>query len=133
MLKANYDAERKDGILVQYLVPFGAMIYKGALVCLNAQGYAVSARDEGGLRFVGIAYERGDNTGGLTGASVRVWKDGSFRVPMAGAAREDLGANVYVIDDNTVALDTAYSVWAGVIVEIPAENTVRILIRNAVR
>jgi len=44
-----------------------------------------------------------------------------------------LGANVYVIDDNTVALDTAYSVWAGVIVEIPAENTVRILIRNAVR
>ena len=133
MLKANYDSERKDGILVSYKVAAGVLIYKGALVCLNAQGYAVSARDEGGLRFVGIAYERGDNTGGLTGASVRVWKDGSFRVPMAGAAREDLGALAYAVDDNTVALDTGFSVYTGTIVEIPAEGVVRILIRNAVR
>ena len=132
MLKANYDSERKDGVLVSYKVAAGAMIYKGALVCLNDSGYAVPAHDELRLKFVGVAYERGDATDGAD-VTVRVWKDGSFRVTMAGAAREDLGADAYVVDDNTVGLDTSFSIFAGTIVEIPSEDTVRILIRNAVR
>jgi hypothetical protein len=133
-LTANYDAERKDGILVAYKVAARAVIYKGAMVCLNPRGYAVPAADAPGLTFAGFAYEKGDNAEGADGdVSARVWKDGSFRVAMSSPALEDLGADAYVVDDNAVALDTAYSIWAGTVVEIPADGVVRVLIRNAVR
>jgi len=133
-LTANYDAERKDGILVAYKVAAGAVIYKGAMVCLNSRGYAVPAADAPGLKFVGFAYEQGDNAAGNDGdVTARVWKDGSFRVAMSSPASEDLGADVYVVDDNAVAMDTAYSIWAGTIVELPVDGVVRVLIRNAAR
>jgi hypothetical protein len=133
-LTANHDAERKDGILVAYKVAARAVIYKGALVCLNAAGYAVPAADEAGLTFVGVAYERGDNAAGDDGdVSARVWKDGSFRVAMAAPRLEDLGKTAYVVDDDTVALSAAHAVPAGTLVEIPADNVVRVLIRNAVK
>lgn len=133
-LTANYDAERKDGILVAYEVAARTVIYKGALVCLNAAGYAVPAADQPGLTFVGVAYDRGDNAAGDDGdVSARVWKDGSFRVAMNSPRLADLGAPAYVVDDNTVALAAANSVLAGTIVEVPAEGVVRVLIRNAVK
>jgi hypothetical protein len=134
LLTANHDAERKDGILVVYKVAAGKVIYKGALVCLNAAGYAVPAADAAGLTFVGVAYERGDNAGGEDGGvSARVWKDGSFRVAMRSPRLEDLGKPAYVVDDNTVALAAANAVLAGTVVEIPADDVVRVLIRNAVK
>ena len=133
-LTANYDAERKDGILVAYKVAARTVIYKGAMVCLNRAGYAVPAADEAGLTFVGVAYERGDNAAGDDGnVSARVWKDGSFRVAMSSPKLEDLGAAAYVVDDNAVALSSANSVLAGTVVEIPAQGVVRTLIRNAVK
>jgi len=132
-LTANYDAERKDGILVAYRVAARTVIHKGAMVALNEVGYAVPAEDERGLKFVGFAYERGDNASGAPGdASVRVWKDGSFRVRMAEARPADLGAAAYAVDDNTVALATDYALWVGTVVEICSAKVVRVLIRNAV-
>jgi hypothetical protein len=134
VLTANHDAERKDGILVAYKVAARAVIYKGALVCLNAAGYAVPAADEAGLTFVGVAYERGDNAGGDDGdVSARVWKDGSFRVAMASPRLEDLGKPAHVVDDNTVALAATNAIPVGTVVEIPADDVVRVLIRNAVK
>ena len=104
-----------------------------ALVCLNAAGYAVPGADEAGLKFVGVAYERGDNAAGEDGdVTARAWKDGSFRVAMSAPQLEDLGAPAYVVDDNTVALASINAIRAGTIVEIPTEDTVRVLIRNAV-
>ena len=138
MLTANHDGERKDGILVGYKVAAGVLIYKGALVCLNRAGYAVPATDDPGLKFVGIAYERGDNAAGYDGeVRTRVWKDGSFRVSMPGAKLADLGKTVFIVDDNTVTAGDRpipqHGIPAGTIVEIPAEGVVRVLIRNAVR
>ena len=137
-LTANYDSERKDGLLVSYKVAAGALIYKGALVCLDAAGYAVPAADELGLEFVGVAYERGDNAAGVDGdVRARVWKDGAFRVSMPGVELKDLGRTAYIIDDNTVMtpnpLKVKWDISAGTIVEIPADDVVRVLIRNAVR
>ncbi|UCH77312.1 MAG: hypothetical protein JSU81_06105 [Candidatus Coatesbacteria bacterium] len=132
-LTANYDAQRKDGILVAYRVAARTAIYKGAMVALNEAGYAVPAGDERGLKFVGFAYERGDNaSGGAGDVSVRVWKDGSFRVRMAAPRLADLGSAAYAVDDNTVALATDYAVWVGTVVEICSAKVVRVLIRNAV-
>jgi hypothetical protein len=131
-LTANYDAERKDGILVSYKVAAATTIYKGALVCLNASGYAVPAQDATGLVFIGVAYEKALNATGANGdVAVRVWKDGSFRVAKAGAAAADLGAAAYAVDDNTVALTSSHNVAAGTIVEILGTDAVRVLIRNA--
>jgi hypothetical protein len=131
-LTGNCDTERKDGILVAYRVAEGTVIFKGAMVCLNEAGYAVRARDREGLRFVGFSYERADNGDGADGdISVRVWKDGSFRVAMAYPRLADLGSPAFVLDDDEVALASAYGVLAGTIVEIPAAGVVRVLIRNA--
>jgi len=104
------------------------------MVCVNAAGYAVPAADEAGLAFVGYAYEGADNAGGADGdAAVRVWKDGSFLAAKADASQSDISKNVYVVDDNTVALTTTNSILAGTVVETPAAGYVRVLIRNAVK
>jgi len=133
-LSDSYDAERKDGVLVVYKVAGGAAIYKGAMVALDASGFAIPAADASGLLFVGYAYENADNAEGDDGdVSVRVWKDGSFLAAKASAAQGDLGKAAYVVDDNTVALSATHSVLAGTIVEVPASDTVRVLIRNAVK
>ncbi|MGD8717562.1 MAG: hypothetical protein PVH29_01955 [Candidatus Zixiibacteriota bacterium] len=131
-LTADCDTERKDGILVGYRLASGAVIFKGAMVCLNEAGYAVPARDEEGLTFVGFAYERADNGDGADGdMSIRVWKDGSFRVAMAYPRLADLGSAAFVLEDDEVALASVNGVLAGTIVEIPAAGVVRVLIRNA--
>ncbi len=133
-LTASFDAERKDGILVAYKVAAGQTIYKGAMVCVNAGGFAVPAADDAGLTFVGFAYEGADNSAGGDGdAAVRVWKDGSFLAAKAGAAQGDVGKAVYVVDDNTVATTTTNSILAGTVVEAPAADHVRVLIRAAVK
>jgi len=131
-LTANYDAERKDGILVAYKVAADAVIFKGALVCLNADGYLIPAADAAGLKFAGVAYEKGDNADGDAGdVTVRVWKDGSFRVAKAAAAQADLGAAAYCLDDNTVATSSTHSLKAGTVVELCGSTAVRVLIRAA--
>ncbi len=133
-LSANYDAERKDGILVSYAVAADAVVYKGALVCLDADGYLVPAADAAGLTFVGVAYEKGDNADGADGdVAVRVWKDGSFRVAKAAAAQADLGKAAYCLDDNAVATTSSHSVAAGTIVEIAGAAAVRVLIHAAAK
>ena len=133
-LNENYDAVRKDGILVSYKVAAAAQIYKGAMVCVNAAGYVVPAADDAALLFVGFAYEKGDNAAGADGdISARVWKSGSFRVAKAAADQSDLGQPAYILDDNTVALSSTNSVQAGTIVEVVAADAVRVLIDNAAK
>lgn len=133
-LTANYDAERKDGVLVGYKVAAGVVIFKGAMVGLNAAGYAVPAADAADLVFVGVAYDQCNNTSGGAGdKTVRVWKDGSFKFARAAAVQADLGKTAYVVDDNTVALTSSHNVAAGTIVEVPSGDEVRVLIRTAVK
>ncbi len=138
-LIANHDGERKDGILVAYRVAADTIIYKGAMVCLNTNGYAIPAADEPGLKFVGFAYERGDNLGRKDGEiTARVWKDGSFRVKFIDPDLMYLGFKAYILDDNRVALATENGVSAGTLVEFPRDeegkfiDVARVLIRNAV-
>lgn len=133
-LTANFDAERKDGVLVCYKVAAATKIYKGAMVAVNADGYAVPAADAAGLKFVGYAYEPADNSAGAAGDAVlRVWKDGSFLAAKSDAGQSDIGNDVYIVDDNTVAASTTYGVLAGTVVEVPAPGFVRVLIKNAVK
>ena len=135
-LTADYDAKEKPGTLVAYSVAAGAVIYKGALVCVNAGGYAVPAADTAGFTFLGVAYEAGDNTDGANGAlTVRVQKTGTFVYTRTGAAQADIGDPVYALGDDTVAdaAGATNDVPVGYVVGIEGTNKVRVRIDGAVR
>ena len=77
---------RRDGKMLSVPVKANTVIYKGALVCTSA-GLAVPASDASGLRFVGVAMESANNSGGADSAiTVRVWQSGVFPVFRSGAA-----------------------------------------------
>ncbi len=129
-LNANYDAERSAGILIPYPVAGASTIYKNALVCGNTDGYLQPGEDASGYLFVGVAYEKGDNSSGRDGdIDVRTWKEGTYVFATNFAADQgDVGTEVYVIDDHTVGLTNTNGMRCGYITEILAHDEVRIRI-----
>ncbi len=75
----------------------GAVIYCGALVAVNAEGKAVPASDTAGLTVVGRAEHSA-----VTDEAILV-RRGCFAYDGTGITRADLGASVYVADDQTVS------------------------------
>ena len=75
----------------------GAAIHCGALVAVNADGEAVPASDSAGLKVVGRAEHSAAED-----ATILV-RTGCFAYDGTGITRADLGATVYVVDDQTVA------------------------------
>lgn len=103
--------KRGQHTLAEYLdapVAASAVIYNGALVALNASGYAVPAdASTAGLRVIGVASARVDNTGGSNGAKrVRVER-GVFGMKNSSSTSAlsvaDVGRPCYAVDDCTVA------------------------------
>lgn len=88
-------------------VAAGAVIYAGALVCLNATGFAVPGSTSTTLKADGRARSRADNTGGGNGAIVLEVEKGTFRFANSSSTDAitiaDIGASAYVVDDQTVA------------------------------
>jgi len=135
VLTENYDAQGKAGALVSYPVAGTTHIYKGSLVCVNSDGYAVPGADSADYAFVGVAYEETNNASGSAGdRRVRLLKTGSFVYPAEGGAEQsDLGKLMYLSDDNTVADSTIHSVPAGIVVEVPNSSQVRLRIDTQVK
>lgn len=101
-------------------------IYAGALVSVNATGYAIPSADTAGTRVIGRAEELADNTAGADGAkTIRVNK-GVHHWNNAGGGpavdQDDIGKNAMVTDDNTVGESSTNSIVAGVIDEIDADG-----------
>jgi hypothetical protein len=91
-------------------VSAGAVIYAGAIVCRDADGYFVPASDTAGLKSaVGRAEFEVDNTDGADGDLLLTVAVGVFAYNLSAAllaARVDnLGTAVFIVDDNTVGLD----------------------------
>ncbi len=85
-LTQPYETHEREGLIVAYPVKANARIWKGALVCIDSTGYLVPASDTANLRFVGVAFESVDNTGGANGAKrCRVVKRGTFIYNRTGA------------------------------------------------
>ena len=125
------ESKRKDGqIIACKMAP--VKIPKGALVNINAAGYATNASDTSGDTFAGVAYETVDNSGGSAGEkSIRVETTGSFEFADGGAngAQTDVGAEFKIMDNQTVTdASTANNIKAGMCVESIDANTVRIRI-----
>lgn len=93
----------RDGIEIEFPVAANTKIYAGSLVCANTSGYLVPAADAVGQKFIGVALEQADNTGGANGAKkVRVRRTGVFEFDAASITQAMVGSAMYVMDDHTI-------------------------------
>lgn len=106
-LTKDRNTVRRDGALHADPVAAGTRIYAGALVCLNASGYAVPGSTATTLKARGVALEQVDNSGGAAGALTVPVRRGVFKFANSTATDEitiaDIGVNCYIVDDQTVA------------------------------
>ncbi|MFQ3550393.1 MAG: hypothetical protein SNJ70_11670 [Armatimonadota bacterium] len=125
------ESKRKDGKLISYPMA-QAKIPKGALVCINADGYAVNAVDSANHTFAGVAFETVDNSAGANGdKNIRVFTSGTFEFVDGGGncAQTDIGVAFKIVDNQTVTdASTTANITAGVAVERISSNKVRIRI-----
>ena len=128
-LTSAYEDERQDGDIVDVPVKANAVIYKGGLLVDKGTGYAEAGDDGSGYTFLGVAVESVTGTAADGGASVRVYKNGSFKYTLAGGATQtNLGNLVFVSDDQTVKTSTTNSVYCGYIVKVVDTTYVKIAI-----
>ncbi|MBI1262957.1 MAG: hypothetical protein GC184_14665 [Rhizobiales bacterium] len=105
-LTADRDTAAREGSGVSHPVKAATKIFAGALVCLDAAGWAVPGSAATTLKAVGRAEERVDNSAGANGDLTIQIKRGVFRFKNSGTDaidRSDIGATAYVQDDETVA------------------------------
>ncbi|MCX6345723.1 MAG: hypothetical protein NT018_11730 [Armatimonadetes bacterium] len=125
------EAKRKDGEIIAY--PMAAVkIPKGALVNINAAGFAANSTDAASETFAGVAYETVDNSAGSAGdLSIRVDTTGTFVFVDGGGngAQTDVGIEFKIVDNQTVTdAATTNNIKAGIAVESINANSVRIRI-----
>lgn len=130
---AKKSLDRQDGDILSFKQ--GAeKIPEGALVMVNAAGYAVNATDTAGGVVVGVADETVDNSAGSVGdKSIKVRRSGVFTFVFAGTATiADVNTLVYVTDNQTVDLVgvTTNDVLVGRILEFVSATKVRVDIRD---
>lgn len=112
----------------KFRIPIAAAtkLYQGGIVCVNASGLAVPGSTSTTLKAAGVAEKTYDNSaGGASAFNVEAlpgvyWLNSGT----AGDAitQANLGATVYIIDDNTVGLTNGGSTRsvAGVVVDVDA-------------
>ena len=106
-LTKDRNTAMKDGEDIAVLVAANAVIYAGALVVANSNGYAAPGSLATTHTYLGRAEESVDNTGGANGAkTVRVRRRKAFLFRNHGAdpvTQASLGKLCYIVDDETVA------------------------------
>lgn len=118
VLSADQDVARKEDVLTQYPVTSGEIIYKGAMVCVDTDGYLLAAADTAGYKFAGIAYEQKDNSSGLDAAlSCRVYTKGVFLLTCTSIMQSMVGNLLYVTDDDVVDESSTNDIVAGRLVK----------------
>ena len=106
-LTASKDRVYKEGKLLAFPLAVDIM-YKGALMKVNAAGYLAPCAAEAGAKFAGVAYETVDNRAGSAGDVVgRVERVGAHIMQGTGFSQANVGAKVYASDDDTVSTTQA--------------------------
>ena len=79
-------------------------IYKGALVCINATGYAANAADTANFKIAGIATNRDSNTGadGAKSYTVEYGAVYPLNINSTDITRANIGQDAIVYDNDTV-------------------------------
>jgi len=106
-LSADRNTPNRSGEDFVRDVAAGVKIFAGAIVALNATGFATPGATSTTLKALGRAEEQVDNTGGADGAVTVKVRRGLFRFANSAAADEitaaDIGNDCYIVDDQTVA------------------------------
>ena len=127
-LSAARDTVERSGEVVSLTVKSNQTIYAGSGVSVDSSGYAVSASDATGDKFVGRAEVTKKNTGDDYSATMAInVKRGTFAwANGAGYTDANIGDYTYVFDDATVnsAASNTYDIIAGVIVDVDSANGV---------
>lgn len=110
-LTKDRNTPRRDGKQFNDPVAANAKIFAGSLVCLDASGNAVPGSTSTTLKARGLAQDQADNTGGAAGDLRIETRRGIFQFANSAAAdqiaRADIGAQCYIVDDQTVAKTSA--------------------------
>ncbi len=98
---------RRDGALIEPGVAANTRIYAGALVAINAAGFAVPGSTSATLHGAGTALHAVNNTDGTDGATrVRIDKRPACFGNSASddaITLADIGQDCFIVDDQTVA------------------------------
>ena len=126
-LVKDRDTARRAGDQVADPVAAGAKIYAGALVVLNAAGFAEPGSTAAGLTARGRADHAVDNSGGGDGDEHVSVRRGVFHFGNAAADAVDrthIGGTAYIVDDESVAATdgAATRSAAGEIVDVDADG-----------
>lgn len=98
---------RENADIETHPVKAGAKIFQGALVCLDASGWAQPGATATTLTALGRAEYRADNSGGGNGDVNVAVRRGVLCFANSGSGdlitRADIGKPAYVVDDQTLA------------------------------
>ena len=106
-------------------------IWKGGLICVDADGYAV--KPAAGLTFMGVAVDTFDNLTGADG-DIRVDLDtaGDYCLPFAGASIADAGTHMYCTDDETITATASTNPYVGMALRLHGVDTLLVRLKGAV-
>lgn len=127
-LVANRNTPEKTGVLEGHPVKAATKLYAGALVCLDASGWAVPGAAATTLIAIGRAEDLADNSAGANGAINVTARRGVFRWKNSAAGdaitRAEIGDTCYVVDDETVAKTNGTNTRsaAGIIRDVDAQG-----------
>ena len=106
-LTQDRSTRRRDGEQVEPPVAAATRIWGGAIVAINAAGFAVPGATSTTLKAVGVSEHRADNTTGAAGAIRVRCRKGPHRFANSAAGDAiglaDVGSDCFIVDDQTVA------------------------------
>jgi len=119
---------RRNGDQMEPPVAAATRIFAGSMVAINTGGYAVPGATSTTLKAAGVAEHRADNSAGAAGdIRVRVSK-GVHQLGNSAStdaiALADIGADCYMVDDQTVAKTSGTSTRsvAGKVFDVDADG-----------
>ena len=103
-LTADRNTPARDGKAFGHPVAAGKVIHAGAMIVLNATGYAEPATTATGKKGLGRATEAVSNASGGDGDVLVIVERGFFAYASDGTVtRAHIGGNAYAVDDQPVA------------------------------
>jgi hypothetical protein len=121
------NTKERTGDICDFPVKASTKCYQGGLAVLNA-GYAAPGTTATGLKAVGRFEDEADNSSGADGAIRARIKRGTFKYANSAAgdaiAQADVGADCYIVDDQTVAKTdgTGTRSRAGIIIAVESDG-----------
>ena len=106
-LAQDRQTPRRQSQDFEFPVAAATKIYGGSIVCINSTGLATKGAVSTTLKAVGIADAQADNSAGAASAIRVKVRRGCYKFGNSGStdliALADIGADAYIVDDQTVA------------------------------